>query len=90
VSDDDAARLTKALRVRGVSMRCPACEWLLDGPLGDYVLTPTGEDDPIGARKPIKLRIYACRNCGYVRLHSAGVLADVLPAPLPCEIINSD
>ncbi len=70
---DDPERLTRALRRRGVSMRCPACDWTLEGPLGDYVLMPVG-DDTLGVRPGIKLMVYACRNCGYVRLHSANVL----------------
>jgi len=72
---DDPERLTRALRRRGVSMRCPACDWTLDGPLGDYVLMPVGEDT-LGVGGGIKLKVYACRNCGYVRLHSANVLTD--------------
>ncbi len=78
--DVDAAALTKALRKRGVSMRCPACDWTLDGPLGDYALTPVGSDPAaVGRRSDIKLMVYACRNCGYIRLHSAAVLRDAAP-----------
>jgi predicted RNA-binding Zn-ribbon protein involved in translation (DUF1610 family) len=68
--------LTRRLRQRGVSMRCPACEWTLDGPLGDYVLHPEGES---GVEIPhgVKVRVFACRNCGYIRLHSANVLRDI-------------
>jgi len=70
--------LTRRLRRRGVTMRCPACNWTLDGPLGDYVLRPAGEADlgldiPLG----VKVRVFACRNCGYIRLHSANVLRDI-------------
>jgi rubredoxin len=57
-------------------MRCPACDWTLDGPLGDYVLTPVG--DAPDFRPGIKLAVYACGNCGYVRLHSANVLRQTL------------
>jgi rubredoxin len=58
-------------------MRCPACDWTLDGPLGDYMLVPVGEAAP--SLKPgIKLALYACSNCGYVRLHSANVLRKTL------------
>jgi predicted RNA-binding Zn-ribbon protein involved in translation (DUF1610 family) len=73
----DATRLKRALRQRGVSMRCPACDWTLDGPLGDYVLMPQGKD-VLGSTSSagVKLMIFACRNCGYVRLHSANVLDD--------------
>jgi predicted RNA-binding Zn-ribbon protein involved in translation (DUF1610 family) len=70
----DERELTRRLRQRGVSMRCPACDWTLDGPLGDYVLAPADRDDPIGLPQGVKLRVFACRNCGYVRLHSASVL----------------
>lgn len=66
--------LTRRLRRRNVSMRCPACDWTLDGPVGDYVLTPA-ERDP--ATRGIKLKVFACRNCGYVRLHSANLLSDI-------------
>ena len=68
--------LTRRLRQRGVSMRCPACDWTLDGPLGDYVLMPQGPtelDFPHG----VKVRVFACRNCGYIRLHSANVLREL-------------
>ena len=34
-------------------------------------------EDPVGVPKGVKLRVFACRNCGYVRLHSANVLRDV-------------
>jgi predicted RNA-binding Zn-ribbon protein involved in translation (DUF1610 family) len=70
----DELELTRRLRQRGVSMRCPACDWSLDGPLGDYVLAPADRSDPIGLPQGVKLRVFACRNCGYVRLHSASVL----------------
>lgn len=76
----DATRLKRALRQRGVSMRCPACDWTLDGPLGDYVLLPKGKDVLGGSSGEVKLMIFACRNCGYVRLHSANVLDDAVGA----------
>lgn len=66
--------LTRRLRRRNVSMRCPACDWTLDGPVGDYVLAPA-ERNP--AANGIKLKVFACRNCGYVRLHSANLLSDI-------------
>ena len=67
--------LTRRLRLRRVSMRCPACDWTLDGPIGDYVLTPVSADTAgIGG---VKVKVFACRNCGYVRLHSANVLKDI-------------
>lgn len=69
--------LTRRLRVRRVSMRCPACDWTLDGPIGDYILIPAGEPDPAVHRSSVKLKVFACRNCGYVRLHSANVLRDI-------------
>lgn len=77
-TDETAAEreLTRRLRRRGVSMRCPACDWTLDGPIGDYELVQSeGKSDRLGS-PGIKLKVYACRNCGYVRLHSANVLAD--------------
>lgn len=58
-------------------MHCPACDWTLDGPLGDYMLVPVGEE-PADLRPGMKLAVYACRNCGYVRLHSASVLRNAL------------
>jgi rubredoxin len=57
-------------------MRCPACDWTLDGPLGDYVLDPLGESG-IAIPQGVKVRVFACRNCGYIRLHSANVLRDL-------------
>jgi len=67
--------LTRRLRQRGVSMRCPACDWTLDGPLGDYVLVPETTD--VAIPHSVKVRVFACRNCGYIRLHSANVLRDL-------------
>lgn len=73
----DERALSRRLRQRGVGMRCPACDWTLDGPLGDYMLVPTDRDDPIGLPKGVKLRVFACGNCGYIRLHSANVLRKI-------------
>jgi rubredoxin len=73
----DARGVSRALRRRGVAMRCPACEWTLDGPLGDYLLVPVSSGTP-DVRPAIKLAVYACRNCGYVRLHSSNVLRAAL------------
>jgi hypothetical protein len=56
-------------------MRCPACDWTLDGPVGDYVLVPS-DNEVIGIPQGVKVRVFACRNCGYIRLHSANVLQD--------------
>lgn len=58
-------------------MRCPACDWTLDGPVGNYLLVPTAEPGPEDVRRGVKLKVFACRNCGYVRLHSASVLRDI-------------
>lgn len=69
--------LTRRLRQRNVTMRCPACDWTLDGPIGDYVLQPAGKGDTASARNSVKLKVFACRNCGYVRLHSANLLSDI-------------
>jgi predicted RNA-binding Zn-ribbon protein involved in translation (DUF1610 family) len=69
--------LTRRLRQRQVSMRCPACDWTLDGPVGDYVLVPTADPGRADVRHGVKLKVFACRNCGYVRLHSANVLQDI-------------
>jgi rubredoxin len=69
--------LSRRLRQRRVSMRCPACDWTLDGPIGDYVLSPAGDHDPVEITRGVKLKVFACRNCGYVRLHSANVLTDI-------------
>jgi rubredoxin len=70
--------LTRRLRQRNVSMRCPACDWTLDGPIGDYVLLPAGAaTDGAAARGGVKLKVFACRNCGYVRVHSANLLSDI-------------
>ena len=70
--------LLRRLRRRSVSMRCPACDWTLDGPVGDYMLVPADKGgDVIGVPRGVKLKVFACRNCGYVRLHSANVLRDI-------------
>jgi hypothetical protein len=66
---DDEARITAALRRRGATMLCPACQFVLRGPIGSYRLVPDGED-----AHGIKVMVYGCSNCGYVRLHSANVL----------------
>jgi predicted RNA-binding Zn-ribbon protein involved in translation (DUF1610 family) len=73
--------LARRLRRRSVSMRCPACDWTLDGPVGDYVLLPADRQDPVGLPQGVKLKVFACRNCGYVRLHSANVLKDIAARP---------
>ena len=69
--------LARRLRQRQVSMRCSACDWTLDGPVGDYMLVPVGDADELAIRRGVKLKVFACRNCGYVRLHSANVLRDL-------------
>jgi hypothetical protein len=69
--------LTRRLRLRQVSMRCPACDWTLDGPVGDYILIPADQTGPADRAPGVKLKAFACRNCGYVRLHSANVLKDI-------------
>ena len=69
--------LTRRLRQRNVSMRCPACDWTLDGPIGDYVLLPADKAKGDIPKKGVKLKVFACRNCGYVRLHSANLLSDI-------------
>jgi predicted RNA-binding Zn-ribbon protein involved in translation (DUF1610 family) len=68
---DDEARITQALRRRGTSMLCPACNFVLRGPIGTYRLV--AEEDG-AASKGIKVSVYGCSNCGYVRLHSANVI----------------
>ncbi len=76
-ASDDTDRLKRALRREGVSMRCAACDWTLDGPLGEYRLVP--ETGGAGAdARGIQVMVYACRNCGYIRLHSAAVLQDII------------
>jgi hypothetical protein len=49
-------------------MLCPACQFMLRGPIGTYRLVPEGEG------KGIRVTVYGCSNCGYVRLHSANVI----------------
>jgi predicted RNA-binding Zn-ribbon protein involved in translation (DUF1610 family) len=70
---EDEARITQALRRRGTTMLCPACQFVLRGPIGTYRLLP--EDEETGGG--IKVSIYGCSNCGYVRLHSANVIGNV-------------
>ncbi|HEY0416084.1 MAG TPA: hypothetical protein VGC78_06830 [Gaiellaceae bacterium] len=72
--------LLRRLRRRSVSMRCPACDWTLDGPVGDYLLVPVEKRAAPDVRRGVKLKVFACRNCGYVRLHSAAVLQDIAGA----------
>ena len=69
---DDAERITRALRRRGAKMLCPSCQFPLRGPIGDYRLEPAEAT----RGKGIKAMVYACGNCGYLRLHSANVLDD--------------
>lgn len=69
---DEDARLTKALRQKGTTMLCPACQFVLRGPIGSYRLVP--EDTSTPRARGLKVTVYACGNCGYVRLHSANVI----------------
>ena len=56
-------------------MLCPACQFVLRGPVGTYRLIPEQDDDSaLGGAKGIKVTVYGCSNCGYVRLHSANVI----------------
>ncbi len=73
---DDAARITKALRLRGATMLCPACQFALRGPIGGYRLIPEKSEvkDSLGGKDGIRVSVYACGNCGYLRFHSANVL----------------
>ena len=70
---DDEARITAALRRRGTTMLCPACQFVLRGPVGTYRLIPDDGGDSQG----IRVTVYGCSNCGYVRLHSANVIGMV-------------
>lgn len=70
---DDEARITKALRQRGATMLCPACKFALRGPIGGYRLLPDGSKS-LGGKEGIRVSVYACGNCGYLRFHSANVL----------------
>ena len=54
-------------------MLCPACEFVLRGPVGTYRLVPDDET-ALGGASGIKVTVYGCSNCGYVRLHSANVI----------------
>jgi predicted RNA-binding Zn-ribbon protein involved in translation (DUF1610 family) len=75
---DDELQITKALRRRGTTMLCPACQFALRGPIGAYRLIPEAEDgSSLGGLTGIKVVVYGCANCGYVRLHSANVLDKV-------------
>jgi predicted RNA-binding Zn-ribbon protein involved in translation (DUF1610 family) len=72
---DDEARITQALRRRGTTMLCPACRFVLRGPIGSYRLVPDDDDESsLGGRQGIRVMVYGCSNCGYIRLHSANVL----------------
>ena len=75
---DDEARITKALRQRGATMLCPACKFALRGPIGGYRLMPDkGRKQSLGGKDGIRVSVYGCSNCGYLRFHSANVLDDV-------------
>lgn len=72
---EDEARITQALRRRGTTMLCPACTFVLRGPVGSYRLIPDADDKgALGGRHGIRVMVYGCSNCGYIRLHSANVL----------------
>jgi hypothetical protein len=59
-------------------MLCPACSFVLRGPVGTYRLIPDeGDAASLGGSRGIKVMVYGCSNCGYVRLHSANVLDQV-------------
>jgi hypothetical protein len=76
---DDEARITKALRQRGATMLCPACKFALRGPVGGYRLVPDkGDKGSLGGKQGIRVSVYACGNCRYLRFHSANVLDDVV------------
>jgi predicted RNA-binding Zn-ribbon protein involved in translation (DUF1610 family) len=75
VDVDDELLITRALRRRGTTMLCPACQFALRGPIGTYRLVPDEADEPsLGGAVGIRVVVYGCANCGYVRLHSANVL----------------
>ena len=59
-------------------MRCPPSHRTLHRPIGDNNLIPAGAaKDRAAAPGGVKLKVFACRNCGYVRLHSANLLSDI-------------
>ena len=57
-------------------MLSPACQFVLRGPVGTYRLVPEDEGS-LGGEKGIKVTVYGCGNCGYVRLHSANVIGQL-------------
>jgi hypothetical protein len=62
-------------------MLCPACQFMMRGPVGRYRLVPDAEDTAsLGGRKGINVVVYGCSNCGYIRLHSANVIAENIPS----------
>ena len=69
----DEQRITQALRRRGTTMLCPACQFVLRGPVGTYRLV-ADDAGALGGASGIKVSVYGCSNCGYVRLHSANVI----------------
>lgn len=72
---DDEARITRALRLRGATMLCPACTFALRGPIGGYRILPD-DGKAVGGGEGIRVSIYGCGNCGYLRFHSANVIDD--------------
>ena len=57
-------------------MLCPACQFVLRGPVGTYRLIPE-EEGALGGAKGIRVTAYGCSNCGYGRLHSANVIGQL-------------
>ena len=54
---EDEQRITQALRRRGTTMLCPACQFVLRGPVGTYRLVPE-DAAALGGAKGIKVTVY--------------------------------
>jgi predicted RNA-binding Zn-ribbon protein involved in translation (DUF1610 family) len=88
---DDELRITRALRRRGTTMLCPACQFTLRGPIGAYRLVPDEDDETsLGGRHGIRVVVYGCANCGYVRLHSGNVLDKVREESSENALLDDD
>jgi hypothetical protein len=80
--EDQFAQERERLRSKGATQPCPACnrqEWgFVHTPTGRYVLPELGVQGEPDARAGVKLMVIVCgprcRNCGFIRLHSADVL----------------
>jgi predicted nucleic-acid-binding Zn-ribbon protein len=68
--DPEIQRLAQALNRAGVRTKCPACGAKEAVPAERPVMLPASGKAPGG----FSALAVVCKNCGYIRLHAAGVL----------------